>query len=200
MTSQPSSIPPIAGSNSEQEEKPLYGPEQRPSRTPPTVKQSHRHLGKPERKQFALFQIGPRVFESLLFEVWTPFYLTSFPIVDFAAFVVSWSASSFLTVNLSQAQAFAAPPYSYTAQKIGFFNIAVVVGQILGLLTAGPLIDWICMRATNRNNGIREPEMRLPAMIPYTMIMILGNLVVGLGYQYYWDWRVRYFAFFLTPL
>lgn len=47
----------------------------------------------------------------------------------------------------------------------GFFNFAILIGALLGLLTAGPLSDWISMRATIKNNGVREPEMRLPAMV-----------------------------------
>ena len=147
--------------------------------------------GKPGRKQFNLFQPNQQPLKTLLVELWTPFKLFAFPIVDFASLVVAWSTASFLIVNLTQSQAFSESPYQYTAQTVGFFNFAVVVGLLLGLGTAGPLNDWISMRATKRNKGIREPEMRLPAMIPYTLIMILGNFVVGFGYQYHWDWKVR---------
>lgn len=145
--------------------------------------------GKPGRKQFDLFQPNQQPLKTLLIELWTPFKLFAFPIVDFASLVVAWSTASFLIVNLTQSQAFSESPYQYTAQTVGFFNFAVVVGLLLGLGTAGPLNDWISMRATKRNKGIREPEMRLPAMIPYTLIMILGNFVVGFGYQYHWDWK-----------
>ena len=81
-------------------------------------------------------------------------------------------------------------------------NFAIVVGAIIGLATAGPLSDWVSARATKRNGGILEPEMRLPAMskylepllhtndmlilkfaVPYVLIMILGNFVVAFGYQ-----------------
>ena len=45
------------------------------------------------------------------------------------------------------------------------------------------------MRETKRNHGIREPEMRLPTIIPYLALNILGNFVVGFGYQYHWPWE-----------
>lgn len=146
--------------------------------------------GKPGKKQFYLFDTARNPIKILITEFIAPLKLFAFPIVDFATFVVSWSASSFLLVNLTQAQAFSVPPYNYSPQSIGLFNLAVVVGFGIGLATAGPISDWISMRSTKRNNGIREPEMRLPTMVPYTLIMILGNLVVGFGYQYDWDWRV----------
>jgi MFS family permease len=68
-------------------------------------------------------------------------------------------------------------------------NFAILVGAFIGLFTAGPLSDWVSARATARNHGIREPEMRLPAMIPYIIIMYLGNIVVAIGYQNHWPWQ-----------
>ena len=69
-------------------------------------------------------------------------------------------------------------------------NFSILVGAIIGLLTNGRLSDWIAARATTKNRGIREPEMRLPTLIPYVLIMLLGNFVVAFGYEYKWDWRV----------
>jgi MFS family permease len=71
----------------------------------------------------------------------------------------------------------------------GFFNFAILIGALIGLATAGPLSDWVSDRATKKNNGIREPEMRLPAMIPYVCIMILGNFIVAFGYEKKWPWE-----------
>ena len=146
--------------------------------------------GRPSKQQFKLFQPNAHPFKSILLDLWIPWKLFAFPIVEFASFVVSWSASSFLTLNLAQSQAFAAPPYNFTPLTIGFFNFAILVGVILGLVTAGPLSDWISMKSTKINNGIREPEMRLPTMIPYVAIMMIGNFVVAFGWQQGWDWKV----------
>jgi hypothetical protein len=74
--------------------------------------------GSPSKQQFKLFQ--PRdANSSLLNELLTPWKLFAFPIVELASFIVSWSASCFLTLNLTQAQNFAAPPYMYTSEVIG---------------------------------------------------------------------------------
>ena len=150
------------------------------------------YLGKgtPSKQQFRLFQPNAHPSKSILIDLWIPWKLFAFPIVEFASFVVSWSASSFLTLNLTQSQAFAAPPYNFTSTTIGFFNFAILIGGIIGLFSAGPLSDWVSMRATRKNKGIREPEMRLPTMIPYILLMIIGNIIVAFGYQNSWDWRV----------
>ncbi|RDW62642.1 hypothetical protein BP5796_10944 [Coleophoma crateriformis] len=143
--------------------------------------------GRPSKAQFKLWQPYEG---SIIRELVLPWYLLAFPIVEFAAFVVSWSASSFLTLNLTQSQAFAVPPYNFTSQTIGFFNFAILVGALIGLFTAGPLSDAIAARLTKRNHGVREPEMRLLAMVPYVVIMMIGNIVVALGYERGWDWKV----------
>ncbi|KAL4808108.1 major facilitator superfamily domain-containing protein [Aspergillus unguis] len=145
--------------------------------------------GTPSKKQFKLWQIPDNAFKTLLLSFWIPWKLLIFPIVELAAFNVSWSASVFLTLNLTQSQAFAAPPYNFSSQTIGFFNFAILIGALIGLVTNGPLSDWLSMRATLKNRGIREPEMRLPAVIPYLAISILGNFIVAFGYEYKWDWR-----------
>jgi len=143
--------------------------------------------GKPSKQQWKLYQpyAGNMIRELIL-----PWQLLTFPIVEFAAFVVSWSASSFLTLNLTQDQVFANPPYLFSSSKIGLFNFAVLLGMLIGLFTAGPLSDMIAAWLTRRNRGIREPEMRLLTMIPYILIMILGNFIVAFGYQHAWDYRL----------
>lgn len=68
-------------------------------------------------------------------------------------------------------------------------NFAIVIGALIGLATAGPLSDWVSARATRKNGGIREPEMRLPAMIPYIIIMFIGNIVLAVGWEKKWPWE-----------
>jgi len=143
--------------------------------------------GKPSKQQWKLWQPYEG---NIFFEFVFPWYLHIYPIIEFAAFVVSWTASCFLTLNLTQTQAFAAPPYNFNSQTIGFFNFAILIGAMIGLFTAGPLSDWIAAKLTQRNRGIREPEMRLLTMVPYVLIMVLGNVITACGYQYSWDWRV----------
>lgn len=124
------------------------------------------YLGKgtPSKQQWKLWQPNAHPFKAILLDLWIPWRLFAFPIVEFAAFVISWSCSSFLTINLTQSQNFAAPPYNFNSQSIGFMNFAILAGAFIGLATAGPLSDWVSARATRKNGGIREPEMRLPAM------------------------------------
>ncbi|KPM44156.1 hypothetical protein AK830_g2360 [Neonectria ditissima] len=131
--------------------------------------------GTPSRQQWRAFQATSSPLRSIMLDLWIPWKLFSFPIVLFASFVT---------------QVFSAPPYSLSSQSIGFTNFSLFVGALIGLATAGPLSDWVSARATARNNGIREPEMRLPAMIPYVLVMAFGHIITAIGYQRQWPWPV----------
>lgn len=145
--------------------------------------------GTPGRYQWRIFQPNANPFRSIFFDLWIPWKLFAFPIVEFAALVVSWSCSSFLTINLTQSQVLSLPPYNFKPETVGFTNFAIIIGALIGLFTSGPLSDWVAARATRNNGGVREPEMRLPAMIPYVVIMFIGNIVVAVGYQKKWPWE-----------
>lgn len=145
--------------------------------------------GTPGRWQWHVFQPNAHPFRSIFMDLWIPWKLFAFPIVEFAAFVVSWSCSSFLTINLTQSQVLSLPPYNFRPATVGFTNFAIIFGALVGLFTSGPLSDWVAARGTRKNGGVREPEMRLPAMIPYVIIMFLGNIFVAVGYEKKWPWE-----------
>ena len=143
--------------------------------------------GGPCRRQFNFYQPESHPFKTILLDLWIPWKLFAFPIVEFASFVVFFIASSSLVINLTQSEAFATPSYNFSPKTIGFFNFALLIGALIELLTAGPMSDWVSMELTRRNKGIREPEMRLPAMVPYILIMMVGDIVVAFGYQQHWN-------------
>ena len=153
-----------------------------------TGQDSWLHKGSPDKK--LLLKPYSRFEGNFFRELWLPLYLHIFPIVEFAAFAVSFSASGFLMANLTQQAAFAPPPYNFSPQSVGFTNFATLAGAIVGLITSGPLSDWIADYLTKRNNGVREPEMRLLAMIPFWILMIVGCVVTVVGYDRHWPWQV----------
>ena len=86
---------------------------------PTTERDPYLGRGMPSRKQWGLYTPNPEPIKALLLNIWIPWKLFAFPIVQFASFVVSWSCSCFLTINLTQVQAFIGPPYSFSSQNIG---------------------------------------------------------------------------------
>ena len=145
---------------------------------------------KPSKWQWKLLQPAENPFKSLLVEFLIPWKLLLYPIVIFASLIVAFSSTCYLMVNYVQSEGLAAPPYLFSTQAVGFTNFASLVGALIGLFTAGPASDYVSAALTKRNKGIREPEMRLVTMIPYVLVMILGNFMVGYGFQNSWNWRV----------
>ena len=155
-----------------------------------TIAEADLGKSKPAKWQWKLLQPAENPFKSLLVEFLVPWKLLLYPIVIFASLIVAFSSTCYLMVNYVQSEGLAAPPYLFSTQAVGFTNFASLVGALLGLFTAGPASDYVSAALTKRNKGIREPEMRLITMIPYVLIMILGNFMVGYGFKNSWNWRV----------
>ncbi|EON65741.1 hypothetical protein W97_04980 [Coniosporium apollinis CBS 100218] len=150
----------------------------------------HLGRGRPSRTQLNFFQsIDRSAVSTILHHIVTPIEIFFYPIIFWVSMAVGAAANSLLCVNLIQSQALAAPPYNFSPANVGFANFALAVGAIIGLAAAGPFSDWIAMRATRRNGGIREPEMRLPALIPFIVAAAVGMTVVGVGFQHQWPWE-----------
>jgi hypothetical protein len=144
--------------------------------------------GRPNKSQ--MLPIGGwKVHEPVLGAIILPLKLVRFPIVLWGALQFTFACSCFLMLNLTQSQALAVPPYNFTPAAVGYTNLALFVGTCFSLATAGPFSDWVSHRATVRNNGIREPEMRLPALLPFAFCNLIGCIVAALGFQYGWPWE-----------
>lgn len=148
--------------------------------------------GRPSRAQFSLIP-RPRFNHSLsliLRDIISPLQIFTYPIVLWASFAMGFAANSLLALNLTQAQVFAAPPYHFSPAQIGYVNFAFAVGAVIALLTAGPLSDWVALRAARKNGGVLEAEMRLPALIPFIATSLVGMVVTAVSYERSWDWTV----------
>lgn len=145
--------------------------------------------GRPSRSQFALLQTpDPRWKAFIVHDTLTPIKCFFNPIIVWAGLMVAGPADLLLFFNLTESPVLAAPPHLFTPDKVGYTNFAFAVGALIGLATAGPFSDWIAARAARCNGGVREAEMRLPALIPYMIITMLSAILGGLAYQRSWAW------------
>ncbi|KAL3455999.1 major facilitator superfamily domain-containing protein [Aspergillus heterothallicus] len=147
--------------------------------------------GRPSKSQFKLWQSPDGNWKRFLIrDTLSSITVFFFPIILWAALNVAGPANVLLYWNLTESAILGSPPYSFTPSAVGYSNFAFVVGGLLGLVTAGPFSDWIASRATQANNGIREAEMRLPALIPYFFTSVIGIVIGGIGYSEKWSWPV----------
>ncbi|ORY18116.1 major facilitator superfamily domain-containing protein [Clohesyomyces aquaticus] len=63
--------------------------------------------------------------------------------------------------------------YQFSVSETGLTGLSPFIFGVIGEAISGPLNDWICVKLTERNKGIYEPEFRLPLMI---VVVILGTV------------------------
>jgi MFS family permease len=146
----------------------------------PVAEDEYLGSGRPSPAQYKVFQeIDREAFRRSFRHFVTPVHLFFFPIILWGTWVLAMAANCLVGINLLQSQALAAPPFNFTPGQVGYTNFALFAGCIVGLLVAGPWSDWICGRATKKNKGIREPEMRLVALYPFIVLNMVGLVVSG---------------------
>lgn len=80
--------------------------------------------------------------------------------------------------------------YGFETWQLGQVWWATIVGGLIGMPVGGNLSDWVANALSKRNNGMREPEFRLPALLP-TMISYPASLVLfGLAVEHKLHWMI----------
>ncbi|PYH92412.1 MFS transporter [Aspergillus ellipticus CBS 707.79] len=118
-----------------------------------------------------------------------PFGLILLPPIFWATIVMSVTIGFLVAVTSNFANAFGTV-YGFAAWQSGLCFIAGMIGCLLGTFAGGPFSDWVADYLTKRNNGIREPEMRLPAIIPSVIAAPLALILYGFGIGRGWHWTV----------
>ncbi|KAL9073670.1 MAG: hypothetical protein Q9157_004644 [Trypethelium eluteriae] len=73
--------------------------------------------------------------------------------------------------------------YHLKAPSVDLVYIAPLIGAVLGELAGGPFSDFVIQRIARRRNGQRQPEMRLHAMYPGLVCVVVGLVVFGVTLQ-----------------
>src|ERR1700744_6166078 len=137
--------------------------------------------GQPSSKQYQLIQRPHCRWKEFLFRDFiAPVRVAFFPIVSFAALNIGGQGNMFLFWNLTESSVLSGPPHNFTESQVGYANFGFAIGALLGLAVTGPFSDWVANMATRRNRGVREAEMRLPALLPFLVLTVVGSVVGGL--------------------
>lgn len=81
--------------------------------------------------------------------------------------------------------------YGYRIGIAGLMYVSLGVGSVLGLMVCTPLIQWVYLKLTKKNNGVSKPEFRLPVLIPSSVLMGIGLIWYG--------WSAEAKIFWLMP-
>ena len=109
-----------------------------------------------------------------------PIGLLILPPVLWAALVEAVTIGFFVAITSNAAIAFG-EVYHFKTYQTGLCFISPVIGALVGIGAGGFLSDKVADMFTRRNGGIREPEMRIPAVAISAVLAPLGLLLYGLG-------------------
>lgn len=127
--------------------------------------------------------------ESLWSMTIRPVALLALPPVLWATLVMSVTIGFITAITSNVSPAFETA-YGFEAWQSGLCFFAGVIGALIGIFCGGHLSDWVADYFTRRNNGIREPEMRLPAIMISCITGPLALILYGVGIQNKLHWMV----------
>ena len=116
-----------------------------------------------------------------------PFGLILLPPVLWAALVQAVTIGFLVAVTSNVDPAFE-QTYHFQPYQVGLCFIAGIIGSILGVPAGGHFGDVVADHLTKRNGGIREPEMRLPAIMLSAVTCPLALVLFGVGVQHKLHW------------
>jgi len=108
-----------------------------------------------------------------------PFFVIASPIVMWATLLFTICISWLVLISITLSQIFSAPPYNFSVSAVGATNVSSFVASVIATLMAGFIIDGVAKYMSKRNNGIFEPEFRLPVMISYLIFTATGFFAWG---------------------
>ena len=97
-----------------------------------------------------------------------------------AGVIFAFGCTSGIVTNNTISETLSAPPYNFTDGQTGLVYISALVGSVIGYFTS-VFGDKIVIYLARRNNGIKEPEMRLWALVPCFFYAGLGYEIYGWG-------------------
>ncbi|KAF4334662.1 transcription factor Pig1p [Fusarium beomiforme] len=132
---------------------------------------------------------GVHTQESFLKLVFRPVVLLSLPPVLWATLVMSVTIGFLVAITSNFAVAYS-NTYGFKPWQAGLCFVACLVGSGIGSFFGGRFSDMVADKLTRGNNGIRRPEMRLPAMMISVFTAPLALVLYGVGIDRAWHWIV----------
>ncbi|KAH7377450.1 major facilitator superfamily domain-containing protein [Cadophora sp. MPI-SDFR-AT-0126] len=147
-------------------------------------------------KQRMAFSSTPLTDESIWKIAFRPVPVVLLPPVLWSTVSFGIGIGIFVVMGTTIATAFS-QVYHFTVWQIGLVWISSIVGNLLGIPFGGYLSDKLANRSTTKNGGVREPEMRLPAVSVAMVAYPASLLLYGLGIHFKTHWIVPTLGLFV---
>lgn len=116
-----------------------------------------------------------------------PFGLILLPPILWTSLVQSATIGFIVAVTSNVASAYSTT-YNMQPYQTGLCFIAAIIGALIGVFCGGQVGDMTADFFTKRNGGIREPEMRLPAITISLITTPLALILYGVGIEKQLHW------------
>ncbi|UKZ56044.1 hypothetical protein TrVGV298_009869 [Trichoderma virens] len=80
--------------------------------------------------------------------------------------------------------------YKFEPYQSGLCFVSALIGSLIGIAFGGKFTDIVADYFTKRNGGVREPEMRIPAIIISLLAAPTALVLYGVGIQNRLHWMV----------
>ncbi|KAF5530642.1 transporter HOL1 [Fusarium mexicanum] len=162
----------------------------------------------PERHSF-LYELRPwnGYYDSsgFWYSMIAPFKMLGSPVVIWGCFQLTICVAWLVMLASTLSQIFTGPPYNFSVAQVGLTNLSSFVGTAIATALAGYMVDGLATYMSKKNNGIYEPEFRLPILAllttltgggffgwgqslstaqPWAIPVVLCLLLVNLGVQF----------------
>ncbi|KAJ9130221.1 MFS general substrate transporter [Pleurostoma richardsiae] len=118
-----------------------------------------------------------------------PVVMLTLPPVIWATLIMSVTIGFLVAISSNFATAFS-DTYGFKSWQSGLCFIAGVIGALIGAFFGGRFSDMVADFLTVRNGGVREPEMRLPALMISLVTAPLALVLYGVGIGNHLHWMV----------
>lgn len=142
---------------------------------------------KPYMQQLSLWSGVPKG-ENLALLFIRPLPLIAYPAVIFAFLGYAVSLAWVVAINILNSFILQAPPYNWSASINGLINIPGLLGNLIGAVLGGWLVDRYSDWRSKKNNGTFLPESRLTLLILPALIVPAGCLLFGYGVANVMNW------------
>ncbi|KAJ5377207.1 uncharacterized protein N7496_004616 [Penicillium cataractarum] len=110
------------------------------------------YTGTYSEESFIKLLLGPFLCLTNLFALWT-------------VVITGVITSTYVAISYIVAQIFSPPPYSLSTAQVGYLSTGPFLGGVIGCTLVAQTSDRLTIWMAKRNNGIYEPEFRLPLII-----------------------------------
>jgi MFS family permease len=107
--------------------------------------------------------------------------LIYFPSIVWAGLLYGTNLAWYNVLNATTSSILGSEPYNFKPTMVGVSYLSPFFAASIACVWSGQFADWLMLRLARRNNGTREPEQRLWALLLSAILSSGGLILWGVG-------------------